>query len=224
MEALKLNDHHRYKIGESALIKRILAGEKELYEILIRRNNQTLYRIIRSYINDHTEVEDIMQNSYLKAYEKLDQFKHTSSFTTWLVRIGINESLARAKERAKIRDRKHPAQHIESKSVLEIPDTYQMNPEKKMIKQETKQLLENAIDVLETKYKTVYILKEIEGMSIQEISECLELSVSNVKVRLHRAKNQLQKNLYDLTTHSDIFEFGQTQCDKITERVMQIII
>src|SRR5690554_7315579 len=94
MEAVNIKDFKNNKIKEATIIKRILGGEKELYEILVRRNNQILYRIIRSYIKDEAEVEDIMQDSYVKAFTKLYQFKLNSAFSTWLIRIGINESLA----------------------------------------------------------------------------------------------------------------------------------
>ncbi|MEP5913666.1 MAG: sigma factor, partial [Flavobacteriaceae bacterium] len=82
MEPVKINDFSNHKISESEIIERILSGEKELYEILLRRNNQKLFRVIRSYINEVMEIEDVMQNTYLKAFEKLYQFKHTSSFST----------------------------------------------------------------------------------------------------------------------------------------------
>ena len=102
MEAIKFNDFNNHKIEESEVIKRIIGGEKELYEILVRRNNQKLYRVIRSYIKEEAEVEDIMQDSYVKAFTKLYQFKLESSFSTWLIRIGINETLARLREKGKL--------------------------------------------------------------------------------------------------------------------------
>ena len=105
MEVIKINDYKNYKIQDAAVIKRIIAGEKELFEILLRRNNQKLYRVIRGYISDIHEIDDIMQNTYLKAFEKLYQFKMDSEFSTWLIRIGINEALARLKEKTKYADK-----------------------------------------------------------------------------------------------------------------------
>jgi len=224
MEAININDFNTHKISESDIIKRILLGEKELYEILLRRNNQKLYRVIRSYIKDNAEIEDIMQNTYLKAYEKLYQFKHTSAFATWLIRIGINEALARLREKAKVYKLNNQSISFESNTILEIPDRNQLNPEKTIIRKEAQQLLENTIDRLDTKYRTVYVLREVEEMSIKEISECLNISTSNVKVRLHRAKGKLKEKLYELTTNYEIFEFGFSRCDKITNDVMKIIL
>lgn len=225
MSVIKMNDLNKHKISESDIIKRILLGEKELYEILLRRNNQKLYRVIRSYIKSDAEIEDIMQNTYLKAFEKLYQFKNRSTYSTWLIRIGINEVLARLNEKNKVINLNYQSINTETPTILEMPDTNQLNPEKKIIRQEAKQLLENSIDALEVKYRTIYMLREIEEMSIKEISECTGISIANVKVRLHRAKNMLKEKLYEYTTNVDeLFEFGYNKCDKITDVVMQIVL
>ena len=223
MEAININDFNNHKIKESEVIKRILHGEKELYEILVRRNNQKLYRIIRSYLKDEAEIEDIMQDSYLKAFTKLYQFKLESTFSTWLIRIGINESLARLKEKGKLYHLNEQSDNLKSNTILEIPDGKQLNPQDKMIQSEAKQLLENAIDSLDIKYKTVYIMKELEDMSLKEISIALDLTVANVKVRLHRSKAVLKERLYEVTNDRKIFEFGSNRCNRITENVMKSI-
>ncbi len=220
METFKIKDSKSYKITDSDVVYRVLSGEKELYEILMRRNNQTLFRVIRSYFNEEREIEDIMQNTYLKAYEKLHQFKHHAKFSTWLIRIGINEALVRLREKGKYR-KLYDSHGISSKSnLLELPDTKQNNPEKIIIRQEAKQLLEKAIDALDLKYRSVYMLREIEEMSIAEISDCLKLSISNVKVRLHRAKVKIKENLYEISSKKDLFEFGFSKCDNLVEKVM----
>ncbi len=223
MEPIKITEYRTHKISDSDVISRILLGEKELYEILLRRNNQKLYRVIRSYINDLSEIEDIMQNTYLKAYENLHKFKHNSRFSTWLIRIGINDTLARLKAKNKHFNIHNPEASFSNDFILEIPDTEKLNPETKMIRQEAKQTLEKAIDQLDTKYKTVYILREVEGMSISEISDCLGLTISNVKVRIHRAKDMIREELYKLSLKTDIFEFGFSKCDFLVNRVMNLI-
>lgn len=223
MEAININDFNNHKIKERDVIKRILGGEKELYEILVRRNNQKLYRIIRSYLKDAAEIEDIMQNTYLKAFTKLYQFKLEASFSTWLIRIGINESLARLKEKGKLYHLSEHSNNLKSNTILEIPDSKQLNPQDRMIRNEAKQLLENAIDSLDIKYKTVYIMKEVEEMSLKEISIALDLTIANVKIRLHRAKDMLKEKLYEVTNDKNIFEFGFSRCDRITENVMKLI-
>lgn len=223
MDAININDLNHHIIKESEIIKRILSGEKELYEILVRRNNQKLYRVIRSYLKDDAEIEDIMQNSYINAFMKLYQFKLDSSFSTWLIRIGINESLARLKEKGKLYHINQLSDNFKNNVILEIPDSKQLNPQSKMIRNEAKQLLENAIDQLDSKYKSVYVMKEIEEMSMKDIAVALDLTVANVKVRLHRAKEMLKEKLYEISSDKNVFEFGNSRCDRITENVMKNI-
>ncbi|MDT7829470.1 RNA polymerase sigma factor [Pricia sp. S334] len=223
MEAIQINDFNNGKIEESEVIRRVLGGEKELYELLIRRNNQKLYRVVRSYLKEEAEIEDAMQNTYLKAFEKLYQFNHNSTFSTWLIRIGINEALLRLREKGKMFNMSEQGWNSEDALVFEIQPKNQMNPQKRIIMSEAKQLLENAVDQLEIKYKTVYILKEVEGMRYREIAEVLDLTVSNVKVRVHRAKAMLKEKLYALSVDKSIFEFGFERCDRLTENVMASI-
>src|SRR5690606_32538460 len=142
MEAIRLKVIKNHKLEENEVIRRILDGEKELYEILVKRNNQTLYRIVRSYIKDDAEIEDIMQDSYVKAFTKLNQFKMESTFSTWLIRIGINESLARLKDKGRLYHLNASSDHL-CNTILEIPDSRQLNPQDRMIRNEAKQLLEN---------------------------------------------------------------------------------
>lgn len=216
-EKLIFNYH---RISEQDIIDRIKSGEKELYEILLRRNNQKLYRVIKSYISNTQEIEDIMQDTYLRAYERLYQFKNTSKFSTWLIRIGINVTLARLNEKNKVYSINKYPNHTQINSILEIPDENQLNPESEIIGEEIKKLLEHAVDSLEPKYRVVYIMKEIEGMSINDISECLDLSNVNVKVRLHRARVMVKKQLTLISSKQEIFEFGNSRCDRITNGVM----
>jgi len=223
MEALRINEIDNHKLKETEITERILLGEKELYEILVRRNNQKLYRVIRSYLKDEAEIEDVMQDSYIKAYIKLSQFKSESSFSTWLVRIGINEALARIREKGKLYRLMERNGNFKEGTILGIPDNKQLNPQETMIRKEAKELLEDAIDRLDLKYRTVYILKEVEEMSLAEIAVALDLTISNVKVRLHRAKVMLKDQLYELTKNNEVFEFGFSRCDRITENVMNAI-
>ncbi|NLN26089.1 MAG: RNA polymerase sigma factor [Bacteroidetes bacterium] len=222
MEAVKNIDASHHTLEEQEIIIRILKGEKELYEILVRRNNQKLYRVVRSYLKEDAEIEDVMQDSYVKAFIKLNQFKFESAFSTWLIRIGINEALARLRDKGKIYHLSKPLSTM-NYTLLEVPDYKQLNPQDKMIRKETKQLLENAIDSLELKYRTVYILKEIEEMSLKEIATALDLTVANVKVRLHRSKEMLKDKLFEAANDKQLFEFGFSNCDRITENVMKKI-
>lgn len=225
MEAIRIGDFKNYKLTENEVIERVLGGEKELYEILIRRNNQKLFRVIRSYINDNAEVEDIMQNTYLKSFEKLYQFKQESTFNTWLIRIGINEALARIREKGRVANLSTSLPENKSNAIFEIPGDDQMNPEKRIIIKEAKLLMERAVDSLKVEYRTVYMMREIEEMSMSDISECLDISIPNAKVRFHRAKQMLKEKLYSISTDSaDLFGFGFEKCDGISDRVMNFLL
>ena len=221
MEAFKLHQDLPSLLDDRAIVRRIVAGEKELFEILLRRHNQLLFRVLRGYLKSEVEVEDAMQNAYLKAFDKLYQFQGTSSFSTWLVRIGINEALARLGRLKKEKTIYLYSADESTESITQIPDG--MNPEKQIIGQESERLLEHAIDNLPEKYRMVYILKEVQGLSNDEIAESLGISDDNVKVRCHRAKNLLKESLYKISTAAKVFEFGNGRCDAIVHRVMKSI-
>lgn len=198
------------------VVERILQGQTELFEILLRRHNELLYRTIRSYIDIEADVEDIMQDAYVKAFQKLYQFKNEAMFSTWLVRIGINEAL-----QLKRKSKKYQTVDItQENGTLQIADTSFMDPESKIIYKESTAFIEKAVDALPHKYKIVYMLKEVDGMEIAEISKALDLTNSNVKVRLHRARNMMKDYLLNTTNTQNIFEFGNSKCDRIVENVM----
>ncbi len=216
MSVLPISDSSFNKLPEKEIVQRVLSGEKGLYEILLRRNNQKLYRVLRGYLIDSNDIEDTMQETYLAAYEKLWQYRLDSAFSTWLIRIGINKALYRLKKA------KQTVALTDEVKTIEIADKNQ-EPENKLIQVEANQMLEAAIGQLDKKYRSAYIMKEVEGMSIAEISDCLDLSISNVKVRIHRAKAMIKESLYDQSQATTLFEFGFSKCDDLVERVMNEI-
>ncbi|WP_339697493.1 RNA polymerase sigma factor [uncultured Roseivirga sp.] len=221
MEAIKLNEITVGKMSDTEVIRRILSGEKELFEILMRRYNQTLYRVIRSYMTVESDVEDAMQEAYLKAYEKLDQFRGNAAFSTWLVRIGMNEALQRIRKNKRIF---FIDEQVEASGrIIQLPDNGQMNPEKNVIKHETRLMVEKSIDQLSEKYRVIFMLHQVEGMSNTEIAAALDLTESNVKVRLHRAKKMLKEELFKQSVDVSAFEFGNSRCDRIVQFVMDRI-
>ena len=207
------------ELDEALIIEKVLNGDIELFEILMRRNNELLFRTIRSYIDLESDVEDVMQDTYIKAFEKLYQFKNDAMFSTWLIRIGINEALQRKRKAPKLKT----IALQQDDSVLQIEDKNIMNPEYRTMYKESSMFMEKAIDTLPEKYKIVYMLKEVEGLAITEISKCLGLSNSNVKVRLHRARTMLKDSILNLTDYKNIFEFGNSKCDRIVANVMEYI-
>lgn len=218
MKTLKKADYKTTKIPDNMVVQRILDGEKELFEILMRRYNQTLYRAVRSYIKTEADIEDTLQETYLKAFWKLHQFKNDAAFSTWLIRIGINEALQRLRKQAVVQ------QFGSIQNENELPSTNSsMNPEKIIIQGETRAFIEKAIDQLPEKYRVIYMLREVEGMDNRAIAECLELSESNVKVRFHRSKEMLKEILCNLTDEVELFKFGDSRCDNLVNEVMQKI-
>lgn len=221
MESVRINDYRTSQLNDDTVVRRVIAGEKELFEILMRRHNQTLYRVIRGYLRDEDEVRDAMQNAYLKAFDKLYQFHGNAAFSTWLIRIGINEALLRLKDIKRGKVIYLAAEDVGDETLNRIPDK-QVNAERVMIRQETQQLLERAIDNLPEKYRVIYMMKEVEGLSNQDIAGCLGLTESNVKVRGYRAKTILKDILLEMSS-GQVFEFGNTRCDAIVEFVMKTV-
>lgn len=222
MELLKMEDYASSQIKDEAIVRRVVAGEKELFEILLRRNNQSLFRVIRSYLKNRDEVQDAMQNTYLKAFDKLHQFHFNSSFSTWLIRIGINEALLRLRNIKKERDLYSDSFELTSPSVTQIPDR-QMNPEKVIIRSEMQSLVEQAIDALPDKYRIVFMLREVDGLDSTAVADCLGITEGNVNIRLHRAKALMKNALYELSSGAGVFEFGNKSCDAVVNFVMRNI-
>lgn len=222
MEAKRITDHRSYKISDENVVKRVLNGEKELFEILMRRHNQTLYRTLRSYLGEQ-ETEDAMQEVWLKAWGKLNQFQYNSTFSTWLIRIGINEALMRIRKKKK-QQIYSISEYTNRENLNELTDNNRSNPEKNAIRREAKQLLEQAIDQLPKKYRLVYMLREVDELNTTETANCLRITESNVKVRLHRARSLLKEKLYDLTDGAEVFQFGDKRCDNVVNGVMEEIL
>ncbi|AFL80117.1 RNA polymerase sigma factor, sigma-70 family [Aequorivita sublithincola DSM 14238] len=221
MNAIQPDRFALTKLPDSKVVERVLEGEKELFEILLRRYNQRLFRVIRSYIHSEDDVRDIMQDAYVKSYLKLHQFNNQSSFSTWLTRIAINEALQHIRKNKRLVTNYGKTESLEN--VFQLPDTNTMNPEKQTIKTETRAMVEQAVDRLPEKYRVVFVLQQVEGLTNPEIAECLKLTDSNVKVRLHRAKNLLKEELFKTTHDASIFEFGNHKCDAMVEGVMERI-
>ena len=206
-------------ISENEIISRILLGEKNLYAGIVRKYNQRLYRIGMSIIKDDSEVEDVMQVTYIKAYENLGKFQFKSGFSTWITKILINESLLRLKKRKQLL---HINDDSPQNQIQHQPVDFQ-TPLMKVINSELKQILEDAILNLPEKYRSVFIMREIENMNVSETQECLDLSETNVKVRLNRAKAMLKNSLADYYKKEDILNFHLSRCDRIVENVMKRI-
>ncbi|MDP4263245.1 MAG: RNA polymerase sigma factor [Bacteroidota bacterium] len=207
-------------LPDNEIIHRVIGGEKDLYALIVRRYNQRLYRVAMSIVNDDAEAEDIMQVAYIKAFENLAKFAFRSVFSTWLTRILINESLLRLKKR---KHSLHVNGDIMDNEVYRQHKTESPTPLTRMLNQELKIILEEAIRNLPEKYRTVFVMREMENMNLAETKECLGISEVNVKVRLNRAKALLRDSLKEFYKNEDIFRFHLSRCDRVTNYVMERI-
>ena len=207
-------------ISDNEIITRILHGEKNLYALIVRKYNQRLYRVGMSIVNDDAEVEDIMQVAYINAYENLGKFAFKASFSTWLTRILINESLLRLKKRGKSINMNDDTMDNE---IYRQHTMGVQTPVAKLLNSELKVILEEAIRQLPEKYRIVFIMREIEGMNIADTQQCLDISEVNVKVRLNRAKALLRESLNGHYKKEDILHFHLNRCDKMVDKVMKAI-
>lgn len=203
--------------SDEEVCRRVIAGDSALYEVLMRRHNQRLYRAVRAIVPNEDEAEDVMQQAYVSAYTHLESFAGTSRFSTWLVRIGINEALARVR---RSRSPGGPSQ-AGADEAGRAPDQKTPDPEAKAMSHELRRALEEAVDALPELYRTAFMLREVEGMSTAEAAFALDVSEDAVKQRLKRAKAMLQKRLYSRMGRGlrGAFSFPAPRCDRVVAAV-----
>lgn len=206
-------------LTDDAVVQRVLAGETGLFELLVRRHNARVYRALRGVVREEAEVEDLMQQVYLRAFASLAQFRGTARFSTWLTRIALNEALMRVRCSGRAQ-----AVSDERGSLADEVDTVSPGPETVAAGRQLASLLERAIDRLTPRYRTVLVLREVEGLDTAEVAELLGLSADVVRTRLSRAKVMVREALYEATGGAEqAFEFHASRCNRVTERVMSVL-
>lgn len=202
------------------VVARVLQGEVLLFEVLMRRHNQRIYRAIRSILRDDSECEDVMQETYVRAFEHLAQFEGRAKFSTWLTRIAVNESIKRSIARGKA-DPLEDELDGDTPSML-VTDETTSSPENNAARRELAALLEESILALPAPYRTVLVLRNIEEMSTSETAEVLAITDTNVKVRLHRAHELLRSQLMSRAGASgpQAFIFPATRCNRVVDAVL----
>jgi RNA polymerase sigma-70 factor, ECF subfamily len=208
---------------DEEVVRRILDGDTALFEIIMRRYNQRLYRVAVSILRNDAEAEDVMQDAYVRAYQHLGQFEGRARFSTWLTRITVHEALARM-------HRQYRQQSIDMASEMNNESTHELvssapSPEQQASSSELTGLLERAILHLPEGYRSVLVMRDLQGMDTSETAECLDTSEENVKVRLHRARKMLRRELYVSmgATSTAAFQFLGPRCDRIVENVLRRI-
>lgn len=206
---------------DEAIVHRVVAGEVALFEILMRRHNQRIYRIVRGILDDDGESEDVMQDAYVRAYQHLAQFEGRSSFVTWLTRIAMHEAFARAARMKRQTSLDPDTAAARAGEVLSFDST----PEQKVANMELRTALEKAIVSLPVKYRSVIIMRDVEEMTTAEAASALEISEEAVKVRLYRARALVRRALYRQSGQSarELFAFPATRCDRVVMAVLSTI-
>jgi RNA polymerase sigma-70 factor (ECF subfamily) len=207
--------------SDEQVVAGVLGGRQELFEILIRRYNQRLYRVVRGVLRaDEGEIEDVMQQAYVNAYLHLDQFAGRASFSTWLTKIALYEALSRARRLGRTVSLDEAVENgvedIVGRMQVDTPD-----PERQALTGELREALEGAIEQLPPAYRSVFMLREVEGLSTTESADILGVREEVVKTRLHRARGMLRDELFERAgaSSSAAFTFHASRCDRIVERV-----
>jgi RNA polymerase sigma-70 factor, ECF subfamily len=204
-------------LSDGEIVARVLDGEVALYELIMRRYNQRLFRVARSIIGEDTEAEDVVQEAYVNAFEHLTQFEGRAQFSTWLTKIAVYEASARR--------RKGPQLRLATarESEIDVMDLHSqtLDATEQASQRELGQVLAAAVEALPADLRVVFTLRLIERLSTRETAECLELTRANVKVKLHRARLQLRTWIDQRIGKEtrQLYAFDGERCDRIVRRV-----
>lgn len=207
------------ELTDEEIVQRVLGGEGFLFEILMRRHNQRLYRVARSVLRNDGEAEDVIQDAYVRAFSHLNQFAGRSKFSTWLTKIALHEALARRSEKHRFID---PENGMERGDGMQEFESKTDNPENHLLRREMVAIMESAIDSLPEKYRLVFMLREVEGLNTEESSVCLGVGEEAVKSRLFRARSMLRRKIVSRMSgiSPSFFQFGAERCDRVVSAVL----
>lgn len=205
----------------------LLARQRDdnAFRAIMQRNNRRLYRVARSVIHDDGEAEDVVQEAYVKAFGSLDQFRGDASLATWLTRIALNEALGRLRRRRPtIELASFEAESSGKSQIIPFPlMSADADPERAAAQRQIRQLIEGAIDGLPEIFRVVFVMREIEDMSVEETAGVLSLRQATVKTRLHRARRLLRRALDKqlASTFTDAFPFDGKRCKQTADNVLE---
>jgi RNA polymerase sigma-70 factor (ECF subfamily) len=208
---------------ETELVERARARDGNAFRTIMQTYNRRLYRIARSILRNDSEAEDVVQEAYVRAFTHLETFRGDSSLATWLSRITMNEALGRLRVRRPMADLAACEAQGPEAEIIQFPHSARSDPEKAMAQRQLLQLVEQATDRLPEVYRTVFIMRVIEGMSVEETAEFLEIRPETVKTRLHRARRLVREQLDEQIgpVLMDAFPFAGKRCERVTELVMK---
>ena len=206
-------------LTDEQVVEQVLDGQTALFEVLMRRHNERIYRAARAIVRDEREAEDVIQQAYLNAYAHLRQFDRRAAFATWLTRIAVNEAISRVR-------RLRLYEPLEDDAVAGVEafmgSQRPADPERQAFGRELAGLIEAAVDELPDGCREVFVLREVQGLSTRETAESLGVSEEVVKTRLSRARAALRRDLFERAglAAPNAFSFGQSRCDRVVAAVL----
>ncbi len=209
-----------YDDEDAQLVERLAHGNHAAFEALMRRHNGRLFRVARAILRDDSEAEDALQEAYLDAYRHIADFRGDARVSTWLTRIVVNRALMRM--RSQKRDRVLVPFHRAPTPEGDVPDIDPVDERAESaddaaIRAELRRMVERRLDELPVAFRTVFVMRDIEEMSVQETAECLSIPTATVRTRLFRARALMRDALTrDLGVATDgVFAFAGARCDRI---------
>lgn len=216
------------KLSDNELVERAHAGDAGVFRAIMQRHNRRLYRVARGVLGDDSEAEDVVQETYLRAFRNLAGFRGESTLATWLTRIAINEALGRKRTRRPTTDlsKLDLVDEQGEARVLMFPGVRAgADPEADASRAQIRRLLERGIDELPENFRIVFVMRDIEQMSVEETASQLDLLPETVKTRLHRARRLLRDALQEKlgSALQDSYAFDGARCERMTEEVLRRI-
>ena len=208
--------------GDAELVRRARDHDEAAIREIMRSNNRRLYRLARGILRNDSEAEDVVQETYVRAFTHLDSFRGGASFGTWLGRIAINEALGRLRRRrARVETSLEP--ELLNAEIIPFPVPTASDPEKTMAQRQIQNVVEQAIDELPEPFRIVFMTRVVEGMNVEETAEILGLKPETVKTRLHRARAALRENVEKKIgpVVMEAFPFAGKRCERLTEAVLR---
>jgi RNA polymerase sigma-70 factor (ECF subfamily) len=208
---------------ELALVRRIVAGDRAAFELLMRRHNRRLFRLARATLRHEAEAEDALQEAYLSAYGAMADFRGEASLATWLSRLVLNECLGRLRRQAR-REKVVPmVSPHDDEADFDAPAPLDAGaPDRALVRVEMRAFIEQQLDRLPRAYRLVFVLREVEDMDVDETARCLDIPEATVRSRHFRARGLLREALERELglAGRDLYEFGGAHCDRLVQRVM----
>jgi RNA polymerase sigma-70 factor, ECF subfamily len=209
-------------LDDAELVRRALGRDEAAVRAIMQANNRRLYRLARGILRNDAEAEDVVQDTYVRAFTHLEQFRGDSSLSTWLTRIAMNEALGRLRRQKPGVEWSELEKSAPQAQIIPFPLASNDDPEKSMAQREIREVVEHAIDELPEPFRLVFITRVVEGMNVEETAEILGLKPETVKTRLHRARNLLRDNVERKIgpVVMEAFPFAGRRCQRLTEAVL----